>query len=138
MVERDTDGNLPPLKEKDLLPDAMIVFAAIVLPILFIFCVVTWYCRCQRRKRKAALDQQKMKPSMGRTSAGQSDRVDTEMPLASGRGLDTVPDTERAENDDKDVMEFDQKDGGDLRLNMKDAKKDAVDEVSPARADQGP
>ena len=52
MVERDADGNLPPLKEEDYLEEALIIFACILGPVLLIFIIVTWYCRCQRRKRK--------------------------------------------------------------------------------------
>ena len=52
MVERDADGNLLPLEEKDNLPEALLIFACILGPSLFLFILLTCYCRCQRRKRK--------------------------------------------------------------------------------------
>ena len=84
MVERDADGNLLPLEEKDYLPQALIIFACIVGPVLLIFIIVTWYCRCQRRKRK-----EEEKSNRIQTTG----RMDTELPMASGR------DTARGGND---------------------------------------
>ena len=92
MVERDADGNLPPLEEKDYLPEALIIFACITGPILFIFICVTWYCRCQRRKRR---EQEKISKMNQMRTTG---RTETEVPMAtSGR------DTARSENE-KAVM----------------------------------
>ena len=52
MVERDLNGNLPPLKVKDLMPEAITVFVAVMGPIILTFIIVTWCCRSARRKRK--------------------------------------------------------------------------------------
>ena len=51
--ERIDLPDLDPIADKDLLPDALEVFAIILCPILFLFIATTCYCRVQRSKRKA-------------------------------------------------------------------------------------
>ena len=67
----DQDGNeLRPLEEKDLGPEAMVIFFVILIPALACYCGITWYCKCMRAKRKAleqAERKEKYAPKDGET-----------------------------------------------------------------------
>lgn len=126
MVERDENGNLPPLLVKDLLPDALVVFACTMGPIILIFIVVTCFCRASRRKRKALEAEQQKQGAKPTTTIS---RLDSEM-LKLGDGAET----ERRRTlggDDHLAFEPARNENDDLRLNMKDIKEDALEQESP-------
>ena len=51
--EEANSDQMPALKEEDLAPEALVIFLVIAVPILVIYCAITVYCKCQRKKRKA-------------------------------------------------------------------------------------
>ena len=127
MVERDENGNLPPLLVKDLLPDALVVFACTIGPIILIFIVVTCFCRASRRKRKALEAEEQQKQGAKRTTT--LTKLDSEM-----QTLEDGAETERRRTlggDDHLAFEPARNDNDDLRLNMKDIKEDALEQESP-------
>ena len=46
---------LAPLEEEGYDWNAVLIFMVISCPILALFVCITWYCRCQSKKRKAAV-----------------------------------------------------------------------------------
>ena len=62
-----------PIQEKDLMPEAMVIFCLIIFPAMLVYILITCYCRRLSRMRKVEESKQQ--------EAQQNERVDTEMGL---------------------------------------------------------